>query len=102
MIRRTPLKRTPLRRTSSKRRRGHRAWKRIVDQRLIETGGGCEIGTPDCTGAANQGHHRKLLSQGGANVPENCLATCPACHSWVHANPAEAYRRGWMLRRESK
>lgn len=58
----------------------------------------CEIDHPGCTGRAVHLHHRRLRSQGGRHTVGNLLDVCPSGHRWIHANPAESYERGWMLR----
>jgi hypothetical protein len=60
----------------------------------------CEAVTPACTGRPTVRHHRRLRKQGGTDDPANTLDVCsPGCHEYIHANPAESYARGWLLRR---
>ena len=48
-----------------------------------------------CTGSAEQVHEILARSQGGSITdPENCLAVCAACHSWITGNMNEARRLG--------
>lgn len=49
-------------------------------------------------------HHRKLRSQASkqeVHLPQNLIVLCGSgttgCHGWVHANPAESYRNGWLV-----
>lgn len=42
-------------------------------------------------------HHRKLRSRGGDDSEANLVGICRDCHGWIHANPAEATARGWMV-----
>jgi hypothetical protein len=42
-------------------------------------------------------HHRQLKSQGGKGVVENGLGIHHECHRWVHDNPADSYKYGWMI-----
>jgi hypothetical protein len=42
-------------------------------------------------------HHRLRRSQGGTNELDNLLALCHTHHEYVHRNPAESYRQGWLL-----
>jgi len=58
----------------------------------------CEAMTRVCTGRAHQRHHVKLRKQGGGDEKENTLDVCAACHSFIHANVAMAYERGWLKR----
>lgn len=53
---------------------------------------------PDCTGIGVHRHHRRRRSQGGRDDAPNLLWLCAFCHTAVHADPAEAYRRGLLLR----
>lgn len=74
--------------------------RRIVRER---SEGDCEIRIPVvCLGRATNFQHRKNRSQGGAWVPSNGLDVCGSgttgCHGWIHANPAEAYARGWSVK----
>lgn len=50
-------------------------------------------------------HHRQMRSQApkdAVHVVENLLLLCGSgttgCHGWVHAHPAESYRKGWLVR----
>jgi 5-methylcytosine-specific restriction endonuclease McrA len=43
-------------------------------------------------------HHRHLRSQGGDNAETNLVALCNSAHLHVHANPAESYDNGLMVR----
>jgi hypothetical protein len=43
-------------------------------------------------------HHRKLRKQGGPDTPDNLLACCSDCHSWIHAHPAVSYVMGLLIR----
>ena len=42
-------------------------------------------------------HHRQLKSQGGKGIVENGIGIHHACHRWIHDNPAESYKYGWMV-----
>ena len=46
-------------------------------------------------------HHRKLRSRGGEDSPANLLWVHHACHNMatdsIHANPALATEKGWMV-----
>jgi len=28
----------------------------------------------------------------------NLVSLCRGCHTWIHANPAESYEQGWLVR----
>lgn len=48
-------------------------------------------------------HHRKNRSQGGRDTAANLLAVCgtgtTGCHGYITEHPAEAYDKGWSVRR---
>ena len=59
----------------------------------------CEFGIVGvCTGRPSERHHKLRRSQGGSDDASNTADICSACHNACHANPAEAYRNGWMIR----
>lgn len=43
-------------------------------------------------------HHRRLRSQGGLGTLDNAAGLCDPCHVHIHANPAESYEAGWLIR----
>ena len=43
-------------------------------------------------------HHMLMRSQGGGHEPENLVALCNSAHLHVHANPAESYESGLLIR----
>lgn len=47
-------------------------------------------------------HHRLPRKMGGTRrsigTVKNCLYVCTDCHDYIHANPSEAYLKGWLLR----
>lgn len=60
------------------------------------SGGRCEISGPDCTGRAQEQHHRKRRRDGGHGLG-NLLDACAADHAYAHAHPAEARAAGWIV-----
>lgn len=59
--------------------------------------GTCEVMNPfTCTGQAEALHHRKI--SGREHSIENCVHICKPCHDWIHANPTESYRQGWLVK----
>lgn len=48
-------------------------------------------------GGALDCHHRLPRSRGGRDIPEHLVSTHRLCHGQIHANPAEAYRRGFLV-----
>jgi 5-methylcytosine-specific restriction enzyme A len=71
-------------------------WKTVRKQILTRDDWKCV----KCSGAANDVHHRKLKGMGGSKLldtPANLISLCRTCHSWVHANPNESYKLGYMV-----
>lgn len=63
----------------------------VRDQIHRRSGGHCEAAVAGvCTQRTQHIHHRKLRSQGGADTPQNLIGVCLACHTWIHANVAQA------------
>lgn len=71
------------------------------------SGGLCEVQAPGCDGRAVDPSHRKTTGMGGRkgaaavahHVLSNLLHVCRGCHEGaIHARPADAFWRGWMLR----
>lgn len=58
----------------------------------------CQVNAEGCQGRATDTHHRKMRSQGGDNEPQNLLRCCHHCHMAVHASPAWAYSRGFLVK----
>ena len=56
-----------------------------------------------CLREATDVHHRKVKGIGGTSNDEvayglaNLILLCRACHSYVHANPREAYDTGYLV-----
>lgn len=49
--------------------------------------------------SARQGlhcHHVKRRSQGGTDDASNLICLCSFHHSWIHDNPAESRKRGYI------
>ena len=65
---------------------------------------GARCANPYCSNRADQVHHIRFRSEGGATNPVNLVATCATCHSLIHAGllkvegPAEDLR--WHPRAE--
>lgn len=49
-----------------------------------------------CGAPAVHRHHRKLRRHGDESEA-NLVPVCNACHTWIHANPKDAYATGYML-----
>jgi hypothetical protein len=62
----------------------------------------CGMGIgPEGRGVGWALHHRLLRSQGPRHTPDNLITVCQLgasqCHDWIHGNPADARKGGWML-----
>lgn len=66
-------------------------------QVMHRASGVCEVRcSPLCEPRRPEWHHRQSR-RGGRHGPENGLAACRACHSWIHAEPEQAREQGWMV-----
>lgn len=52
----------------------------------------------ECPGRGTEAHHRRMRSQGGSDDMDNLLWVCGPAHRWIHANPEQSYRAGWLVR----
>lgn len=96
------LRRTPLKRVSDRRRATLPGRRKCCAEVWRRAGGRCEIGTPACNSFEGWFEYHELLprSAGGSiTAPANVRLCCIWCHRYIHKNPAEAYRRGWLLSR---
>jgi hypothetical protein len=99
--RRTPLKRSPMKRRAKRRKDGE--WP-MAELRpfVMERDRGCVAARlwieVDCTSRLHL-HHVLMRSQGGRDVPDDCVMVCDAHHVALHANPERAYGLGLLRRR---
>jgi hypothetical protein len=108
-VNRTPLRsggpisrRTHLRRESPQHRARRRVWA-AATQIAFRAGGGVCVPqiAPDCTGKAEQGHH-KLPRRYRDDSAGNCLPACRTCHDFIHAHPALTRELGFILKPEAR
>jgi hypothetical protein len=102
------MKRTPLRRKTPLRSRGAVSKRQQDDLdafRLalhVRSGGFCEAHTPACPPGRHEGVHCHHIAPSdrrrGVHDPERGLFCCLKAHHHIHANPAESYENGWLLR----
>lgn len=54
-----------------------------------------------CGMRGNHWHHRrgKRVTDEHTHHPCNGITLCPTCHEWVHKNPFESRRYGWIVSR---
>lgn len=57
--------------------------------------GRCEVCDRLLLGNADR-HHRQRREVGGDRLA-NLVLLHPECHTWVHAHPAEAREKGWIV-----
>jgi hypothetical protein len=89
-----PLKRTKWMRKAKRESAALTAARKIALQRSEAR---CEARWSNCTRQAEHAHHMRRRSQGGGDTPDNLLIVCSRCHTDIHANPAEAARRGHLI-----
>ena len=118
MKRSGPLKRTSSLRSVSKKRQQVSGKRRAMVREQLEARPKCEAGEPiymhyvnkfgkafarerrrtdRCQGRATDIHEPLMRSRGGSIVdPENTIAVCRRCHSWIHANPEASVAMGLL------
>lgn len=111
MPRRTkPLKRTRIKPVSSKAAARNEVRKELSERWLRESADAnvlgwwavCEIqwGREVCLMVATHAHEPRMRSRAGTDIildRAECLLTCWPCHRAVHAQVAEATRRGFLV-----
>jgi hypothetical protein len=92
------MRRTPLRSRSRKMQATYRQRGPLVGS-FLESRPWCQIRWDDgCQGRSTDVHEPELRSRGADILDETaCTATCRYCHDAVHANPAAATERGFMI-----
>lgn len=83
-----------------KRKQWQAEYKEASETVVRRSQGLCEIGTHLCVKRANQVHHKRGRRHPEANALENLAASCEPCHTYLHANPAEAFANGWRYHQE--
>jgi hypothetical protein len=61
----------------------------------FRSGGMCEF--PGCRAFAEVMHHR-IPRRARDHSPGALLHLCDSHHRWIHANPSESYRLGYLVR----
>ena len=90
-----PMRRTPASRSQT-RKTGNGIPTDVSDAVRARSGGICEW--PSCPDWATEMHHLLMRSQGGPHTEENLRDLCGAHHGMIHANPADSYESGWLIR----
>lgn len=76
-------------------------WQALREVLYGRASGRCERCGRGLEDTGMEAHHRKLRSQGGRDDASTCVALCPGCHRWAHANPRQAQSDGWIVRERS-
>lgn len=92
------MKRTPIRsrstRTAARDRRYSIERRAFLEQHPI-----CEAVLDGCQWSATEVHHKAGRLPAVFFRRDLWMALCSRCHRWITEHPAEAYARGWSLRR---
>jgi len=92
-----PMKRSPLKRMSPKRQLENVERRKVV-ARILEERPICEARTEVCTRRAVDCHEILTRARGGSILaPENILALCRPCHTYITDNPAFAQENGFTV-----
>lgn len=94
----TPVRRSKLNTDRDRARMDRRAaWRQAV---LDRDGHRCQVEwDQNCTGGWDlHAHHLLPRARGGRDLVENGITACGACHRTIHAWPAAAESKGWLLR----
>lgn len=82
----------------SKKRQELNGLRRAFVKKLLEERMACEARIQGCTWYPTDVHEIKTRARGGSIVdPENCLALCRNCHTWITENPAWALENGFVV-----
>lgn len=87
------MKRTPIRRVSKKQAKRLREYRKIKETTLSHNVF-CEF--PDCHKRAFHVHH--VHGRSGENLCNTAtwMLLCPEHHIWIHSNPNEARKKGYL------
>jgi hypothetical protein len=89
----------PESRKGAARRRDYDKVRKAVYER---SGGRCEVNaTWSCSGQCEQVHHKQGRIGDRLTDIDKMVGICHNCHEFIGRNPALAYDRGWMLRRNT-
>lgn len=110
-MKRSSLKRStkPMRKRSAKMQAryagtdGKGEGRRVFVERILRERPICQC-TSICSFAAATDVHEMLRRSAGGSITDdaNVLAVCRRCHTWIHANPAQAIALGYLKSRYAK
>lgn len=94
------LRRTRIRSESRKQAGRRRAYDEARKAVYERSGGRCEINaTWSCSGRCEEVHHKQGRIGERMLDLDKMAGICHNCHDFIGRNPALAYDRGWMMRR---
>lgn len=96
---RKPMRRRKASRGSTAPEFGQAFWQVQREALYARAGGRCELGGCSLDEHGMEAHHRRRRSQGHDHGLHNLAALCPTHHRWVHAHPAAARAKGFLVRR---
>jgi len=85
-----------IRKVSKKRAAQNREYKKLRAE-YTEKHPYCEARGLSCTFYATDLHHKNHRNGERLNDVSNFMAVCRGCHNWIHAHPAEARAKGWLI-----
>lgn len=93
------MKRTPLRRMSKKRKAQIPLRKKVIEEVMDRDRGLCQAALPGlCRVQASDVHEILTRARGGSILdPDNCIALCRPCHSWITDHPGWSRDHGFMI-----
>ena len=96
-------RRKPINPVSKRRRKRDKDYGKQRNAAYERADGLCEARCcPNCTFRAEQVHHIGGRGGGDPHALDNLLVVCAECHRHIEENRAEAYARGWLLRRNGR
>ena len=94
------MKRSPISSTSRKGAARRREYDKVRKAVYERAAGRCEVNaTWSCSGQCEQVHHKQGRIGDRLTDIDKMVGICHNCHEFIGRNPALAYDRGWMLKR---
>jgi hypothetical protein len=94
------LRRSRIAPVSRKQAARTRAYNQVREAVYERAQGRCEVNaTWSCSRNCEQVHHKQGRLGDRMTDMDKMVAICYNCHEFIGKNPALAYERGWMLRR---
>ena len=89
-----------MRQVSNKQAKRNREYDKLRKQVYEESNGRCEVNaTWSCSGRCEQVHHKQGRIGDRMLDRSKVVGICHNCHDFIGRNPALAYDRGWLLKR---